>query len=144
MLFIVCIIIVIWFVILALKPEKDKNANSNNVEQKRTYLTPEKIEKYYEESKEISKRQEYNDSDYYDSSYDIDFEDDTFCRTEKIYAIHEEASEELDDYYDEEYDLNSGLYESEQDSYEDFYDSDDNADMNNYDNFDEEKSGDYF
>lgn len=105
MLFIVCTIIVIWFVFLALKPEKDKNANSNNVEQKQTYLTPEEIEKYYEETKEISKRQEYNDSDYYDSPYDIDFEDDPFRRTEKIYALHEEAPEELDDYYDEEYEL---------------------------------------
>lgn len=102
MLFIVCTIIVIWFVFLALKPEKDKNPNSNNVEQKQTYLTPEEIEKYYEETKEISKRQEYNDSDYYDSPYDIDFEDDPFRRTEKIYALHEEAPEELDDYYDEE------------------------------------------
>lgn len=105
MLFIVCTIIVIWFVFLALKLEKDKNPNSNNVEQKQTYLTPEEIEKYYEEIKEISKRQEYNDSDYYDSPYDIDFEDDPFRRTEKIYALHEEAPEELDDYYDEEYDL---------------------------------------
>ena len=102
MLFIVCTIIVIWFVFLALKPEKDKNANSNNVEQKQTYLTPEEIEKYYEETKEISKRQEDNDSDYYDSPYDIDFEDAPFRRTEKIYALHEEAPEELDDYYDEE------------------------------------------
>ena len=50
-----------------------------------------------------------NDLDYYDSPYDIDFEDDPFLRTEKIYALHEEAPEELDDYYDEEYDLNSGL-----------------------------------
>lgn len=194
MLFIVCTIIVIWFVFLAAKPEKDKNANSNNVEQKQTYLTPEErekyeqeefekgkkkeifnllwelenlinikrkngknyeelkkgyddlfkylsesdkksyinyknnrnnktrnnssynnyanqnlyYEKYYEETKEISKRQEYNDSDYYDSPYDIDFEDDPFRRTEKIYALHEEAPEELDDYYDEEYDLDSG------------------------------------
>ena len=55
--------------------------------------------------KEISKRQEYNDSDYHDSPYDIDFEDDPFRRTEKIYALHEEAPEELDDYYDEEYEL---------------------------------------
>lgn len=102
MLFIVCIIVVIWFVFLAAKPEKDKNANSNNVEQKQTYLTPEEREKYYEETKVISKRQEYNDSDYYDSPYDIDFEDDPFRRTEKIYALHEEAPEELDDYYDEE------------------------------------------
>ena len=184
MLFIVCIIVVIWFVFLAAKPEKDENANSNNVEQKQTYLTPEEIEKYeqeefqkdkkkeifnllwelenlinikrkngknyeelkkgyddlfkylsesdkkayinyknnktnnssynnyanqnlyyekyYEEIKEISKRQEYNDSDYYDSPYDIDFEEDPFRRTEKIYALHEEAPEELDDYYDED------------------------------------------
>ena len=184
MLFIVCIIVVIWFVFLAVKPEKDKNPNSNNVEQKQTYLTPEEIEKYeqeefqkdkkkeifnllwelenlinikrkngknyeelkkgyddlfkylsesdkkayinyknnktnnssynnyanqnlyyekyYEEIKEISKRQEYNDSDYYDSPYDIDFEEDPFRRTEKIYALHEEAPEELDDYYDED------------------------------------------
>lgn len=50
-----------------------------------------------------------NDLDYYDSPYDIDFEDDPFRRTEKIYALYEEAPEELDDYYDEEYDLNSGL-----------------------------------
>lgn len=102
MLFIVCTIIVIWFVFLALKPEKDKNANSNNDEQKQTYFIPEEIEKYYEETKEISKRQDDNDSDYYDSPYDIDFEDDPFRRTEKIYALHEEAPEELDDYYDEE------------------------------------------
>ena len=180
MLFIVCTIIVIWFVFLAAKPEKDENANSNNVEQKQTYLTPEEIEKYeqeefqkdkkkeifnllwelenlinikrkngknyeelkkgyddlfkylsesdkkayinyknnrnnktrnnssynnyanqnlyyekyYEEIKEISKRQEYNDSDYYDSPYDIDFEDDPYRRTEKIYALHEEAPED--------------------------------------------------
>ncbi len=46
MLFIVCTIIVIWFVFLAAKPEKDKKTNSNNVEQKQTYLTPEEIEKY--------------------------------------------------------------------------------------------------
>lgn len=119
MLFIVCTIIVIWFVFLAAKPEKDKNSNSNNVEQKQTYLTPEEIEKYYEETKEISKRQEYNDSDYYDSPYDIDFEDDPFRRTEKIYALHEEAQEELDDYYDEEYDLNSGLYDDD-DNYDEY------------------------
>lgn len=202
MLFIVCTIIVIWFVFLALKPEKDKNSNSNNVEQKQTYLTPEEIEKYeqeefekgkkkeifnllwelenlinikrkngknyeelkkgyddlfkylsesdkkayinyknnrnnktrnnssynnyanqnlyyekyYEETKEISKRQD--DSDYYDSPYDIDFEDDPFRRTEKIYALHEEAPEELDDYYDEEYDLNSGIYDDNYNEYE--------------------------
>ena len=103
MLFIVCTIIVIWFVFLAVKPEKDKNPNSNNVEQKQTYRTPEEIEKY--EQEEFEKRQEYNDSDYYDSPYDIDFEDDPFRRTEKIYALHEEAQEELDDYYDEEYEL---------------------------------------
>lgn len=193
MLFIVCTIIVIWFVFLAAKPEKDKNSNSNNDEQKQTYLTPEErekyeqeefekgkkkeifnllwelenlinikrkngknyeelkkgyddlfkylsesdkkayinyknnrnnktnnssynnyanqnlyYEKYYEETNEISKRQEYNDSDYYDSPYDIDFEDAPFRRTEKIYALYEEAPEELDDYYDEEYDLDSG------------------------------------
>ena len=201
MLFIVCTIIVIWFVFLAAKPEKDENANSNNVEQKQTYLTPEEIEKYeqeefqkdkkkeifnllwelenlinikrkngknyeelkkgyddlfkylsesdkkayinyknnktnnssynnyanqnlyyekyYEEIKEISKRQEYNDSDYYDSPYDIDFEDDPYRRTEKIYALHEEAPEELDDYYDEEYDLNSGLYDNYDEDQED-------------------------
>ena len=55
MLFIVCTIIVIWFVFLAAKPEKDKNANSNNVEQKQTYLTPEEIEKYEQEEFEKGK-----------------------------------------------------------------------------------------
>ena len=55
MLFIVCTIIVIWFVFLALKPEKDKNPNSNNVEQKQTYLTPEEIEKYEQEEFEKGK-----------------------------------------------------------------------------------------
>ena len=45
--------------------------------------------------------------------------------------------EELDDYYDEEYDLNSGLYDD---------DDNDNEynEYDNYDNFDEEESGDYF
>ena len=141
MLFIVCIIVVIWFVFLAVKPEKDKNPNSNNVEQKQTYLTPEEIEKYYEETKEISKRQEYNDSDYYDSPYDIDFEEDPFRRTEKIYALHEEAPEELDDYYDEEYDLNSGLYDDD-DNYNEYneYDNYDNDD--NYDEYEEGQEDD--
>lgn len=55
MLFIVCTIIVIWFVFLAAKPEKDKNPNSNNVEQKQTYLTPEEIEKYEQEEFEKDK-----------------------------------------------------------------------------------------
>lgn len=59
-----------------------------------------------------------NDWDYYDSPYDIDFEDDPFRRTEKIYALHEEATEELDDYYDEEYDLNSGIYDDNYNEYE--------------------------
>lgn len=200
MLFIVCIIIVIWFVFLAAKPEKDKNANSNNVEQKQTYLTPEerekiakaKIEEYRKDtvfeilwkaekmmndmalygnacdilkkislyaqlsdeekkeyqfyrSKRINKnckneiyysdyqndydeaafeeellRDEYrkkqkdllnkleNTNDDYNNPYDIDSETDPFKRTEKIYAIHEYAPEELDDLYDEEYDLDSG------------------------------------
>lgn len=190
MLFIVCTIIVIWFVFLAAKPEKDKNANSNNVEQNQTYLTPEeiakaKIEEYRKDTvfeilwkaekmmndmalygnacdilKKISlyaqlsdeEKKEYqfyrskrinknckneiyysdyqndkaafeeellreesmnkrnvvlselkNTNDYYDSPYDIDFEDDPYRRTEKIYALHEEAPEELDDFYDEEY-----------------------------------------
>ena len=58
MLFIVCTIIVIWFVFLALKPEKDKNSNSNNVEQKQTYLTPEEIEKYEQEEFEKGKKKE--------------------------------------------------------------------------------------
>ena len=227
MLFIVCTIIVIWFVFLAAKPEKDENANSNNVEQKQTYLTPEEIEKYeqeefekgkkkeifnllwelenlinikrkngknyeelkkgyddlfkylsesdkkayinyknnrnnktrnnssynnyanqnlyyekyYEEIKEISKRQEYNDSDYYNSPYDIDFEDDPFRRTEKIYALHEEGQEELDDYYDEEYELNSGLYDDD-DNYNEYneYDNYDNDD--NYDEYEEGQEDD--
>lgn len=55
MLFIVCTIIVIWFVFLALKPEKDKNANSNNVEQKQTYLTPEEIENTTKKQKKFQK-----------------------------------------------------------------------------------------
>ena len=227
MLFIVCTIIVIWFVFLALKPEKYKNPNSNNVEQKQTYLTPEEFEKYeqeefekskkkeifnllwelenlinikrkngknyeelkkgyddlfkylsesdkkayinyknnrnnktrnnssynnyanqnlyyekyYEETKEISKRQEYNDSDYYNSPYDIDFEDDPFRRTEKIYALHEEGQEELDDYYDEEYELNSGLYDDD-DNYNEYneYDNYDNDD--NYDEYEEGQEDD--
>jgi hypothetical protein len=206
MLFIVCTIIVIWFVFLALKPEKDKNPNSNNVEQKQTYLTPEeiakaKIEEYRKDTvfeilwkaekmmndmalygnacdilKKISlyaqlsdeEKKEYqfyrskrinknckneiyysdyqndkaafeeellreesmnkrnvvlselkNTNDDYDSPYDIDFEDDPFRRTEKIYALHEEAQEELDDYYDEEYELNSGLYDDD-DNYNEY------------------------
>lgn len=197
MLFIVCTIIVIWFVFLAAKPEKDENANSNNVEQKQTYLTSEerekiakaKIEEYRKDTvfeilwkaekmmndmalygnacdilKKISlyaqlsdeEKKEYqfyrskrinknckneiyysdyqndndeaafeeellreesmnkrnvvlnelkNTNDDYDDPYDIDSETDPFKRTEKIYALHEEAPEELDDYYDEEYDL---------------------------------------
>ena len=75
-----------------------------------------------------------NTNDDYDDSYDIDSETDPFKRTEKIYALHEEAPEELDDYYDEEYDLNSGLYD----------DNDNDNEYDNYDNFDEEESGDYF
>ena len=229
MLFIVCIIVVIWFVFLAVKPEKDKNPNSNNVEQKQTYLTSEerekiakaKIEEYRKDTvfeilwkaekmmndmalygnacdilKKISlyaqlsdeEKKEYqfyrskrinknckneiyysdyqndndeaafeeellreesmnkrnvvlnelkNTNDDYDDPYDIDSETDPFKRTEKIYALHEEAPEELDDYYDEEYDLNSGLYD----------DNDNDNEYNeydNYDNFDEEESGDYF
>lgn len=55
-MFIVCIIIVIWFVFLAVKPEKDKNPNSNNVEQKQTYLTPEEIEKYEQEEFQKDKK----------------------------------------------------------------------------------------
>ena len=58
MLFIVCTIIVIWFVFLAAKPEKDENANSNNVEQKQTYLTPEEIEKYEQEEFQKDKKKE--------------------------------------------------------------------------------------
>lgn len=226
MLFIVCTIIVIWFVFLAAKPEKDENANSNNVEQKQTYLTSEerekiakaKIEEYRKDTvfeilwkaekmmndmalygnacdilKKISlyaqlsdeEKKEYqfyrskrinknckneiyysdyqndndeaafeeellreesmnkrnvvlnelkNTNDDYDDPYDIDSETDPFKRTEKIYALHEEAPEELDDYYDEEYDLNSGLYD----------DNDNDNEYDNYDNFDEEESGDYF
>ena len=229
MLFIVCTIIVIWFVFLAAKPEKDENANSNNVEQKQTYLTSEerekiakaKIEEYRKDTvfeilwkaekmmndmalygnacdilKKISlyaqlsdeEKKEYqfyrskrinknckneiyysdyqndndeaafeeellreesmnkrnvvlnelkNTNDDYDDPYDIDSETDPFKRTEKIYALHEEAPEELDDYYDEEYDLNSGLYD----------DNDNDNEYNeydNYDNFDEQESGDYF
>lgn len=43
-----------------------------------------------------------NTNDDYDDPYDIDSETDPFKRTEKIYALHEEAPEELDDLYDEE------------------------------------------
>ena len=78
-----------------------------------------------------------NTNDDYDDPYDIDSETDPFKRTEKIYALHEEAPEELDDYYDEEYDLNSGLYD-DNDNYNEYNEYD------NYDNFDEEESGDYF
>jgi hypothetical protein len=228
MLFIVCTIIVIWFVFLALKPEKDKNPNSNNDEQKQTYLTPEeieeiakaKIEEYRKDTvfeilwkaekmmndmalygnacdilKKISlyaqlsdeEKKEYqfyrskrinknckneiyysdyqndkaafeeellreesmnkrnvvlselkNTNDDYDSPYDIDFEDDPFRRTEKIYALHEEAQEELDDYYDEEYELNSGLYDDD-DNYNE-YDNYDNND--NYDEYEEGQEDD--
>lgn len=68
MLFIVCIIVVIWFVFLVAKPEKDKNANSNDVEQKQTYLTPEEIEKYEQKKKsqmmfEILRK--YHESTFY-------------------------------------------------------------------------------
>ena len=81
-------------------------------------------------------RKIYDDSDYYDSPYDIDFEDDPFRRTEKIYALHEEGQEELDDYYDEEYELNSGLYDDD-DNYNEYneYDNYDNDD--NYDEYEE-------
>ena len=75
-----------------------------------------------------------NTNDDYDDPYDIDSETDPYKRTEKIYALHEEAPEELDDNYDEEYDLNSGLYD----------DNDNDNEYDNYDNFDEEESGDYF
>ena len=82
-----------------------------------------------------------NDLDYYDSPYDIDFEDDPFRRTEKIYALHEEGQEELDDYYDEEYELNSGLYDDD-DNYNEYneYDNYDNDD--NYDEYEEGQEDD--
>lgn len=105
-------------VLISLFKRSDSVSSDSNFEQNYTNLTPEEIEKYeQEESKEISKNN--NDSDYYDSPYDIDFEDDPYRRTEKIYALHEEALEELDDYYDEEYDLNSGLYDNYDEDQED-------------------------
>lgn len=49
----------------------------------------------------------------------------------KNYALHEEGQEELDDYYDEEYELNSGLYDDD-DNYNEY---------NEYDNYDEYEEG---
>lgn len=59
-------------------------------------------EESYEEENVVSKKQS-NNSSYYDNPYDIDFEDDSYTRTEKIFALHEETPNELDDYYDDEY-----------------------------------------